>query len=189
MYYEIREFISKAVQDRVLWKDGEFWTALAVGAGIGVWCHFDADMITGIRSHFGDLLNVTGIVFGFVLTTLFFYVQAAGSWADDPKVKRVAERLVDWHVWTIFSLLMLIAYILFLWVFAKPGSWPNCLLCVCYGILGFLVSYAGFQIVNHTLTVRWAFRKRHHLQTGKPPKTSADDVKEETADQPERGDT
>ena len=105
MYYEIREFVSEAVCDRVLWKDGEFWTALAVGSGVGLWCHFDANAIPGIRSHFGDLLSVTSIIFGFVLTTLFFYVQAAGSWADDPKVKKVAERLVDWHVWTILCLL------------------------------------------------------------------------------------
>ncbi len=187
MYHEVGEFISKVVRDRVLWKDGEFWTALAIGAGVGLWCRCDATAIPGIRSHFGDLLSVTSIVFGFVLTTLFFYVQAAGSWADDPKVKRVAERLVDWHVWTIFSLLLLVGYILVLWSFAKPGSWPNVVLEVCYGILGFLVSYSGFQIVNHTLTVRWAFRRRHRLQTAAPPKTTGDDLEENSgaSDTPE----
>jgi hypothetical protein len=179
MYYEVREFVSKVARDPVLWKDGEFWTALAVGIGVGVWCHLDPAVIIGIRSHFGDLLSATSIVFGFVLTTLFFYIQAAGAWADDSKVKGVAIRLVDWHVWTIFSLLVLIGYVLVLWSFARPEWWPKWILQISYGVLGFLVSYCGFQIVNHTLTVRWTFRRRHQLQTPSPPKTTDDDVKEQ----------
>ncbi|QDT79196.1 hypothetical protein Mal35_26510 [Gimesia maris] len=170
MYSEIKEFLSSALCDRALWKDGEFWTALGVGIGTGCWCFVDSSAIPGIRTHFGDLLSVTSIVFGFVLTTLFFYVQAAGSWADDPRVARVAERLVDWHVWSIFCLLFQIGFILILWAFAKPNIMSQAWLSVCYGFLGFLVSYSGFQILNHTLTVRWSFRRRHHLQTGRPPR-------------------
>lgn len=180
MYHELGEFVSKVVRDRFIWKDGEFWTALVIGTGVGVWCHCDDAAIIGIRTHFGDLLSVTSIVFGFVLTTLFFYVQAAGSWADDAKVRRVAQRLVDWHVWTIFSLLVSIGYILVLWCFVKPDWWPKWVLVVSYGILGFLVSYSGFQIVNHTLTVRWAFRRRHELQTISPPKTTDDDLEDQS---------
>jgi hypothetical protein len=182
MYYEVGEFVSKVARDRVLWKDGEFWTALAIGLGVVVWCHYDSAAIIGIRLHFGDLLSATSIVFGFVLTTLFFYVQAAAAWADDPKVKGVAIRLVDWHVWTIFSLLVLVGYILVLWSFARPDWWPKWILVICYGILGFLVSYSGFQIVNHTLTVRWIFRRRHRLHTISP-KTTDNDLEEQRESQ------
>lgn len=182
MYSEINEFLSSVFHDRAYLKDGELWTALGLGLGTGLWCYLDSSAITGIRAHFGDLLSVTSIIFGFVLTTLFFYVQAAGSWADEPRVKKVAERLVDWHVWTIFCLLFQVGYILILWSFGKSNVMPHWLLSILYGFLAFLVSYSGFQILNHTLTVRWAFRKRHYLQTGKPPKVSDQDLDEDADD-------
>jgi hypothetical protein len=177
MYRELREFAGAIATDSAFWKDGEFWSALIVGVGTSAWCYYDPTAVPDIRAHFDDLLTVASIVFGFVLTTLFFYVQAAGSWADDPRVNRVAERLVNWHVWTIFCLIGLIAYVLLLWSFGERLQMGKCAKAFAYGVLGFATSYSGFQIVNHTLTVRWAFRRRHDLQAGPPPKCSLDHTK------------
>lgn len=170
MYREIGEFVWNVGGDKRLWKDGEFWTALILGIGAGVWFHRDAAVIIDIRTHFGDLLSVTSIVFGFILTTLFFYIQAAGTWSSEPRVKAVAESLVDHHVWTVVSHLVLLGYILFLWVFGKPDWWPRSALAVSYGVLVFLVAYCGFQILNHILTVRWSFMRRQRLLAPSEPK-------------------
>ena len=173
MYREIGEFVRNVGGDKRLWKDGEFWTAVILGIGAGVWFHRDATVIVDIRSHFGDLLSVTSIVFGFILTTLFFYIQAAGTWSSEPRVKAVAESLVDHHVWTVVSHLVLIGYILFLWVFGRPTWWSPCELALSYGVLVFLVAYCGFQILNHILTVRWSFLRRQKLLAPNEPKPPA----------------
>jgi hypothetical protein len=165
MYHEIGEFIWNVGFDKRLWKDGEFWTAATLGVGAFVWFRTDITVIIDIRSHFGDLLSVTSIVFGFILTTLFFYIQAAGTWSNEPRVKTVAEALVDHHVWTVVSHLVLIGYILLLWVFGRPTWWNPKVLAVSYGALVFLVAYCGFQILNNILTVRWSFMRRQTLLT------------------------
>jgi hypothetical protein len=163
MYKEIGEFVWNVGFDRRLYKDGEFWTSLLIGAAMGYWIFIDPSWIDRIRSHFGDLLSVASIVFGFVLSTLFFYIQAAGTWANDKKVSAVAESLVDHHVWTIFSLLTFLAYIVLLWAFGKPEYFNHQWLTGIYSVLVFLGSYCGLQILNQVLTIRWAFRRRHRL--------------------------
>lgn len=165
MYREIAEFVWNVGCDRRLWKDGEFWTAVILGGGAYAWLGSDVSVIIDIRSHFGDLLSVTSIVFGFILTTLFFYIQAAGTWSSEPRVKAVAESLVDHHVWAVVSHLVLIGYILFLWVFGKPTWWSPQVLALSYSALVFLVAYCGFQILNNILTVRWSFMRRQTLLT------------------------
>jgi hypothetical protein len=169
MYREIGEFIKSVGSDKRLWKDGEFWTALVLGVGASVWFFNAPTVIIDIRTHFGDLLSVSSIIFGFVLTTLFFYIQAAATWSNEPRVKKVAELLVNDHVWSVSSQLVLLGYILFLWVFGKPDCWNRWVLAVSYGALAFLLSYCGFQILNHVLTVRWAFLKWQRLQAPNPP--------------------
>ena len=163
MYKEIGEFIKNVGFDGRLYNDGEFWTAALIGVGIGFWIHCEPTWITAIRNHFADLLSVTSIVFGFVLTTLFFYIQAAGTWSEDDNVQEVASSLIDHHVWTVVSLLFLIGYVVFLWIFAKPTSWYAWPLTIGYSFLVFLICYCGFQILNQVLTIRWAFRRRHRL--------------------------
>ncbi len=163
MYKEIGEFAKNVGFDSRLYKDGEFWTAVLVAIGMGVWIHFDPSWIESMRTHFGDLLSITSIVFGFVLTTLFFYIQAAGTWSKDKKVEAVATSLVDHHVWTVVSLLVLIGYIILLWTFGKAEHWNQWAMTVSYSVLIFLGCYCGFQILNQVLTVRWAFQKRHRL--------------------------
>lgn len=163
MYKEIGEFVWNVGLDRRLYKDGEFWTSLLIGAAMGYWIFIDPSWIDRIRNHFGDLLSVASIVFGFVLSTLFFYIQAAGTWANDKKVSAVAESLVDHHVWTILSLLTFLAYIVLLWAFGKPEYFNHQWLAGIYGVLVFLGSYCGLQILNQVLTIRWAFRRRHSL--------------------------
>lgn len=172
MYYELSEFFSYMLKRQRLWKDGEFGTALVLGIlATGLFYKCPAT-VESVRERFGEILTVTSIVFGFVLTTLVFYIQAAGEWSKDPQVERVATKLVDWHVWTIFSLLVLMGATVAAWVckpvFTEPVWWA----AVSHGFLVFLAAYCSFQIVNHTLTVRWVFRKRHVLREGpdnKPP--------------------
>lgn len=163
MYKEIGEFVWNVGFDRRLYRDGEFWTSVLVAVAMGTLFHFDPDWINRIRGHFGDLLTVTSIVFGFVLSTLFFYIQAAGTWSRDERVKAVANALVDHHVWTVVSLLVLIAFILFLWSFGTLHFFGQPWLTGLYGILVFLCSYCGLQVLNQVLTVRWAFKKQSRL--------------------------
>ena len=63
MYKEIGEFAKNVGFDSRLYKDGEFWTAVLVAIGMGVWIHFDPSWIESMRTHFGDLLSITSIVF------------------------------------------------------------------------------------------------------------------------------
>lgn len=175
MYKELAEFAEAISSDQAVWKDGELWSAVILGVLTSVWCQCDPTAVSGIRSHFGDILSVTSIIFGFVLTTLFFYIQAADTWADDDRTKSVAERLVTWHVWTVFCLLVLIGYVVLLWAFGGKPFWPAWLVSIAYGVLAFLGAYSGFQIVNHVLTIRWVFRQRHDLRTGRAPRSPKTD--------------
>ncbi len=165
MYSELCEFLAATKADARRWRDGEFATALAVAAVAGVWLWFQPNQATGIRAHFGDLLTFIGILFGFSLTSLFFYIQAASVWSEDSAVQEVAKRLVDDHVWALLSMLALIGYILMLWAAPPPSCLPKPTACGTYSLLFFLVAYCGGQILNQVLTVRWAFRRRQRLLT------------------------
>lgn len=163
MYKELGEFAWNVGFDRRLYKDGEFWTAVVVAAAMGAWFHLDPTWIGRIRGHFGDLLSVTSIVFGFVLSTLFFYIQAAGTWSKDKKVAAVANSLVDHHVWTVVSLLAFLGYIVLLWAFGTDRFFSTHWLTGLYTLLVFLGCYCGLQILNQVLTVRWAFKRSGRL--------------------------
>jgi magnesium-transporting ATPase (P-type) len=168
MYKELGVYLRHMVRQGSVWKDGELWTAIIGGIATGYWFYRDPDSVTAVRRHFGDILTIASIIFGFVLTALIFYVQAAGSWSTDARVQRVARKLIDWHVWTIVCLLALISYVLVLWAtgpFVQVGRvWKG----VQYGILAFLMLYCGLQILNHALTIWWTFRERERLENGPP---------------------
>lgn len=165
MYREIKEFLWTAGRDRRLYRDGEFITALAVGIIASIWLHCDPSQINRIREHLSDLLSVTSILFGFVLATLFSYIQATENWSKDEKVEQVAESLVDHHVWAILSMLTLIGYTIVLWTFGTLDYLNVYAITLVYALLVFLICYCGFQILNQVLTVRWVFRRRHRLSS------------------------
>lgn len=171
MYCEVAHFLRRILFQKSIWKDGELWTAIAGGVACYFWLHWDPSAIEKIRQHFGDILNVASIVFGFALAAIIFYIEAAGAWANNQRVQKTAERLVDWHVWTLLCLLALLAYILGLWALGRyldnSKSWGVGL----YAFLCFLILYCGFQILNHTLTVWWAFHRRSTLN--QPPGNEA----------------
>jgi len=172
MYFELKDFMKKVIVQKSIWKDGEFWTALAGSVGTYFWYNYDPNIIPGIRHHFNDLLTITSIIFGFALAALLFYIQAAGEWAHEKKVVKVAEKIVDWHVWTIICMLTLIGYTLVLWSFDRYLPSNAFILPILYSILSFLLLYCGFQILNHTLTVWWSFRNRERLGKGNDKKKS-----------------
>jgi len=163
MYYELRKFGRHVLFQKSIWKDGELWTAVAGGVAAFFWFGDDPAMIEKVRQHFGDLLSATSIVFGFALAALLFYIQAAAAWAKDAKVASVADKIVDWHVWTIVCMLFLIGYLLGLWFFGVYLDNRSNLAYGLYAFLLFQLLYCGLQILNHTLTVWWSFRERGRL--------------------------
>lgn len=165
MYFEFESFIKKVIFQKSIWKDGELWTSVVGAIGAFFWYQYDPEIIHKIRHHFNDLLTITSIIFGFALTALLFYIQAAGKWAKDKKVIIVAEKIVDWHVWTIICMLMLIGYTLALWCFDRYIPLGSPYLPILYSVLAFLLLYCGCQIFNHTLTVWWSFRNRDRLNS------------------------
>ena len=171
MYYELGEFLRHMARRHRLWMDGEFWTALVTGSVVGLilWQHPEA--VRALRERLADLLTVASIVFGFVLTALVLYIQAASEWSSDPRVGRVAESLVDWHVWTIFCLLLLIVGIVVVWLCEACVLQTHYWAAVTHGSLVFLAVYCILQILNHTLTVRWVFRNRRTLKDGPKERT------------------
>jgi len=165
MYYELGVFLHRLLFQKSIWKDGELWTAVTGGVVAYFWFHHDQTMIGKVRQHFGDLLSATSIVFGFALAALLFYIQAAAAWSRDEKVARVAEEIVDWHVWTIVCLLFLIGYLLGLWSLGVYLDNSSDLAFGLYAVLAFQLLYCGLQILNHTLTVWWSFRTRGRLNS------------------------
>lgn len=163
MYRELAYFGRHLLCQKSIWKDGELWTAVAGGVASYFWYQHDPGVLVHIRDHFGDLLSATSIVFGFALAALLFYIQAAAAWAKDEKVERVAEKIVDWHVWTILCMLGLIAYLLALWSVTIYLDHTSAAAFGLYAFLTFLLLYCGLQILNHTLTIWWSFRNRKKL--------------------------
>jgi len=148
-----------------IWTDGELWSAVVGGVAAWFWFRHDPAVIGKIREHFGDLLSASSIVFGFALAALLFYIQAAAVWAKDKKVARVADMIVDWHVWTIVCMLFLIGYMLGLWSLGIYLENKSRFVIGLYAFLVFLLFYCGLQILNHTLTVWWSFRNRAKLNS------------------------
>ena len=148
---------------KTLYKDGEFISACALGVASGTWFMFAPDATDKIRDHFADILTVTSIIFGFTLSTLTYYISASAAWRKDEKVNSVASKLVSWHVWSILWQLILIVYVIGLWVLEYAFNLAAVAVATSYGILVFIASYVGFQILNHALTLWWVFERRDRL--------------------------
>jgi hypothetical protein len=63
-------------------------------------------------------------------------------------------------------LLVLVGLIVVLWVFEGFFTAGTMRPAVSHALLVFLAAYCSFQIINHILTVRWAFRTRTVLKDG-----------------------
>lgn len=163
MYCELWVFTRRVLFQKSIWTDGELWTSVLGGVAVYFWLRHDPTIIIGIRQHFGDLLSATSIVFGFALASLLFYIQAASAWSKDTKVARVADNIVDWHVWTIICMLFLLAYLLGLWSLGVYIDNRSRLALYLYSFLAFQLLYCGLQILNHTMTIWWSFRFRDRL--------------------------
>lgn len=167
MYYELGAFARRVLFQKSIWKDGELWTAVAGGVAAFFWFRHDPAMVEKVRQHFGDLLSATSIVFGFALAALLFYIQAAAAWVKDKNVVNVANKIIDWHVWTIVCMLFLLGYLLALWSFGVYLDNRSHLAFGLYAFLAFQILYCGFQILNHTLTIWWSFHNRERLNKDK----------------------
>jgi len=169
MYYELNHFFQRVVFTKALWKDGDFWTSLIGAIGAYIWFSIDPGAIVPIREHLNDLLTASSILFGFAIASLLFYIQAIAAWAKTESVARVADKIVDWHVWTILCLIFLLGYTLAIWSFGKYLTDGMPVIHILYSFLCFLVLYCGLQILNHSLTIWWSFRNRSRLNQGDPP--------------------
>jgi len=163
MYYELHDFFRRVVFQKTLWRDGDFWTAFIFGAATYFWFLYDSDAISPIRQHLNDLLTAASILFGFAVASLLFYIQAVAAWSKTESVARVADKIVDWHVWTVLCLLFLLGYTLALWSFGKYLTDGMPLSHFLYALLCFQVTYSGLQILNHSLTIWWSFKNRNRL--------------------------
>jgi hypothetical protein len=164
MYKETGQFLLHIVRQRSIFKDGELYTSLAVGILFGCWMHHDPSVITGISQQLSDILTVSSIVFGFIMTTLALYAEVTNGWSRDKKVQRVTGKIIDWQVWTIASLMAQIGFLIILrLVDGRINLGLNCR-PVWYAILVFLSVYAALQIWNQTLIAWWAFMDPSKLE-------------------------
>jgi hypothetical protein len=164
VYIELWELTRSVVRDKRTWTDGELWTAIIAGIAARFWFYSQPDAVVQVRHHFAPLLTAASIVFGFVLNSYVFYVRADADWSKDGNVKEVTALLINWHAWTILCLLGVVGLILGLW--ALPAALPEVHRMFApslYGFLVFLAAYSGFQVMNHTMTVRWVFFNWHRL--------------------------
>lgn len=172
MYSELCHFLKNKSLWKSIFKDGELYTALVFGIISYFMFAMFPSLLIGIKNHFSDILTVVSIVFGFAMSALLFYIQSIYTWSDDPKVIIVANKIIDWHIWTLMCLLMLIIYICLLWILSSNAiaiwlldSRLDMLVInrLLYSVLIYQIFYSGFQILNHILTIWWSFNRREKL--------------------------
>ena len=164
MYKETGKFLLHIVHQKAIWKDGELWTSLVVSLGMGVWMYLNPDVVVGISQQLGDILTVSSIVFGFIMTTLALYAELSSGWSREPGVLRVVGKIFDWQVWSVLCLIVQMAYLVALRLCDGRVNFVPHTRPVWYAILVFLTVYAGLQIWNHTLIAWWAFRDPSKLE-------------------------
>jgi vacuolar-type H+-ATPase subunit I/STV1 len=180
MYKETRIFLWQILRQKAIWKDGELWTSLVVAAAACWWFHRSPDAIDGLKQQLSDILTISSIVFGFVMTTLALFAEVTTGWSKEPKVKRVVGKIFDWQTWSVLCLMLQMAYIVAIRL--ADGRINLGLNCrpLWFAMLVFATIYAGCQVWNHTLTIWWAFRDPSKLE---PPEKANDDAEHHYADQ------
>lgn len=160
MYKELSGFVKSVVRQPAVWKDGDFITAVVVAGlsffGLKVYPSY----MDGVKKHLADILTATSIVFGFALSTLTFYIPASANWKQDKNIQSAAQKLIDWHVWTVLWLLALMAYVVLLWIVDPLLSRESVVRRFFFTGLVFVAVYVGGQIINHALTLHWFYGKR-----------------------------
>ncbi|MBX3458572.1 MAG: hypothetical protein KF696_01255 [Planctomycetes bacterium] len=187
MYAELWSYTKEAWQRSPFLKDGEFWTGVACGAGAYTAFSIQPELLSSAQDQLPNILTIVSILFGFVVSALVYYIQAAKEWSAKENVRKVAQKLIDWQVWTILTLLLALFLSLFLAVWQpvpKPFdgdvAWY---VAIVFAALAWLLSYGLFQIVNHTLIAWWVFKNVKRLTDEpkfdpyKPP--SADSAKDD----------
>ncbi|MDP9175472.1 MAG: hypothetical protein M3O30_16645 [Planctomycetota bacterium] len=164
MYKESGKFLLHIARQKAIWKDGELWTSLAISVGAWWWMDRNNSIIAGIREQFGDILTVSSILVGFVMTTLVFYGEVASGWSKKKKVRNVANKIVDWQVWSVLCLLAQLAYTIFLHIVDGRVNLNLGWRPLWFAILVFLTVYSALQILNHVLIIWWAFRNSSRLE-------------------------
>lgn len=169
MYMQLGHYLHRMLTRKELWKDGDLWTGVVAGVGVAVWTYVDPAFGTRIRAHFAQLLTLTGIIFGFASSSLIFYAQSTASWSPAQWVQAMARKVVDWYVWTVLCLLVLLGYILVFWSALGTVQPDKRASAAGYGVLAFLVTYIGGLIINNALTIWWGFNHREELKSGSVP--------------------
>jgi len=169
MYKEAATFLKHIARQKPIWKDGELGTAFVISVAFGFIMHQCPALIDGIKEQFSDILTVSSIVFGFLMTTLVFYVEMATGWSKDAKVRQVANKIVDWQVWSILCLLAQLAYAMALHAVDGRVNFGLNGRAIWFAILVFLTAYPGFQLINHTLIIWWTHRNVAKLERKPEP--------------------
>jgi hypothetical protein len=167
LYRELAIFTRQVAFQKSIWKDGDLWTSVVAAAAMFFWMRSDVSVMNALRDHFSDALTFSSIILGFALTTLVFYLPLVSEWRKTPAVQRAAERIIDWHVWTVLWVFLQIVLTVLVAltdgrVHPGIGARP-----FAYAAVVFTSIYASLQLVNHSLTIWWVFKKRQLL--GDPP--------------------
>ncbi len=145
----------------------DLWMSVAIGTLMFWLIQEDVSLILKIRFHFSNLLTISSIFFGFCLTSLTFYIQGASSWTRSSTVDQLGKLAVELHIWLLMTWLGIIAFVLFLWIWGKPGTtivaWDSFL----YAFLTGLFAYGCLQIVSHVLGLSVLFHNRDVVQNSK----------------------
>lgn len=183
MYTELGRYLREMAKRKELLTDGDFITGLVGGVCAAVTFAYRPDAMDGIQEHFGNLLSAASIVFGFALTTLTFYISSVAKLDRRAEVRRISDKLVDWHVWTVLSLFFLIGWLLALWLVDSSFSPSSYLRVAAYSGFAFLLIYCGGQVVNHALTLRWFYYRRMDLQAPRDDRETTRNVSPSTPDE------
>lgn len=121
---------------------------------------YNPELIFRMRAHFGDLIKVTSILFGFCLTSLTFFIQSASTWRRHPGVDELGKLAVELHVWSLITWLSILAYILVLWFWGGLLNPKGVASCIIYSALAALFAYGCFQILSQVLELSVLFHRR-----------------------------
>lgn len=165
MYVELKEFLVVASRRRELWTSEELWTSVVVGV-LSFWCLtcFDIrnQLLEAYRVNVGNILTAVSILFGFTLSSYFHSINIVNTWGNKTAMRENANQFVDWNAWTVLCMLSLIMYLLLLLIFNNYIT-NNIGKALAYSCLNFAIVYCILQLVCHTLTTWYLFRKRDIL--------------------------
>lgn len=123
----------------------------------------DPELINRIRANFGNLLTLSGMFFGFCMTSLTFFVQAASSWKRSESIDNLGCLAVELHVWSLMTWMLIVIYTLFLWAWGRPSGVGTALVAA-YAVLVAFVAYGLLQLLSQVLELTVLFHRRDAVQ-------------------------